>query len=548
MDAGALGKKIQEEILTRHGVNLEAAEKSRKVEFIELLNDDLRTAKFKAFKGSLFEEDCMLLQWDKESKIRNPDRPKISDTYHSDACFVPGSPVITDQGIKNIEDIQIGDKVLTHKGNFKSVTNTMSKQFSGDIISLNIAGIKSPIECTPNHSFYAKPSKKNHKGTNTGQRILLDPEWTAANSLESTDSSKKNHYLIIPEAQSTIECDFSNEFCFLIGYYMAEGSLGGNGSQVSFACHTKEINVKTILQKAIENEYPKERFADSPSTQHRRRNNICGPRLRGSFSTRSLQGTNSSLNSVGIKELHEYLKSCGKSDYKTFPKDIINFNEEQAAYCIAGYLMGDGHFASTGIKSSSISKNLNAGLKILYSKLKIGPSECTLKRGYEAYICSDKLSISKPQYSLTLSKEDSLKIINFIDSQELLKSTFTSKLINIPKVKNQKNFNSLNKRLKSTCKKPYNGIVYNLEVEDDESYTIDGIAVHNCDAVLYAWRECKHFLAEATKHATKFNTAAYMEELEQKEAEKMHNKLHNPFADYEEMIDEMADDDFSDIF
>lgn len=86
MDAGALGKKIMEELRMRHGLNIEAADKTRKVEFIELLNDDLRTEKFKTFKSSLFEEDCMLVQWDKDSKIRNPERPKISDTYHSDIC------------------------------------------------------------------------------------------------------------------------------------------------------------------------------------------------------------------------------------------------------------------------------------------------------------------------------------------------------------------------------------------------------------------------------------------------------------------------------
>jgi hypothetical protein len=86
MDAGALGKKIMEELRMRHGLNIEAADKTRKVEFIELLNDDLRTEKFKTFKNSLFEEDCMLVQWDKDSRIRNPEKPKISDTYHSDIC------------------------------------------------------------------------------------------------------------------------------------------------------------------------------------------------------------------------------------------------------------------------------------------------------------------------------------------------------------------------------------------------------------------------------------------------------------------------------
>ena len=86
LDAGALGKKIQEEILNRHGLNLQAAEKGRKIEFIELLNDNLKSGRLKAFEGSLFQDDCMLVTWDKESFIRNPERPKISDAYHSDIC------------------------------------------------------------------------------------------------------------------------------------------------------------------------------------------------------------------------------------------------------------------------------------------------------------------------------------------------------------------------------------------------------------------------------------------------------------------------------
>lgn len=82
MDAGALGKKIQMEIQERHGLYLEAAEKTRKLEFIELLNDDLRTGKFKAFEGSRFQDDCSLVQWDRSSY----NKPKISDVYHSDIC------------------------------------------------------------------------------------------------------------------------------------------------------------------------------------------------------------------------------------------------------------------------------------------------------------------------------------------------------------------------------------------------------------------------------------------------------------------------------
>lgn len=80
MDAGALGKKIQEEIRVRHSLAIEAADKNRKHEYIKLLNDDLKTAKFKALPASRFAEDSMLVTWNYD----DPQKPQISDKYHTD--------------------------------------------------------------------------------------------------------------------------------------------------------------------------------------------------------------------------------------------------------------------------------------------------------------------------------------------------------------------------------------------------------------------------------------------------------------------------------
>jgi hypothetical protein len=80
MDAGALGKKIQDEIRSRHGLNIEAAEKTQKYAFIELMNADLKQGIFKVFKGSRFEEDSYKVEWDRDT----PGRLKISDRFHSD--------------------------------------------------------------------------------------------------------------------------------------------------------------------------------------------------------------------------------------------------------------------------------------------------------------------------------------------------------------------------------------------------------------------------------------------------------------------------------
>lgn len=81
-DFGGLGKKISEEISRRYQIPLQPADKSRKAESIEIMNDSLRTARFKARKDSRFSQDAMLLEWDKDKST--PERKVISDRFHSD--------------------------------------------------------------------------------------------------------------------------------------------------------------------------------------------------------------------------------------------------------------------------------------------------------------------------------------------------------------------------------------------------------------------------------------------------------------------------------
>lgn len=80
MDTGGLGKKLAEELRKRYALPIQAAEKVRKFEYIELLNDALRTARFKAPEASQFAQDCMLVEWDRT----NPNKLAIKDAFHSD--------------------------------------------------------------------------------------------------------------------------------------------------------------------------------------------------------------------------------------------------------------------------------------------------------------------------------------------------------------------------------------------------------------------------------------------------------------------------------
>src|ERR1700677_3304197 len=82
MDAGGLGKKIVESISSRFSVGIKAAEKTRKFEYIELLNDSMRTGKFFARVDGKFANDTQLVEWNRDKSTG--DRLVVSDRFHSD--------------------------------------------------------------------------------------------------------------------------------------------------------------------------------------------------------------------------------------------------------------------------------------------------------------------------------------------------------------------------------------------------------------------------------------------------------------------------------
>lgn len=82
MDEGGLGKKIAEDIRTRFGCPLEPADKAKKQDNVEFLNDDLRLGRFKAKKDTRFVSDSYLVQidWSKST----PKRIQLKKDPHSD--------------------------------------------------------------------------------------------------------------------------------------------------------------------------------------------------------------------------------------------------------------------------------------------------------------------------------------------------------------------------------------------------------------------------------------------------------------------------------
>jgi hypothetical protein len=64
-------------------------------------------------------------------------------------CFPAGTKVKTPSGYKNIEDIKVGDSVISHKGIKQTVTETMERDYSGGMSEIKVGNKE--LYCTEDH-------------------------------------------------------------------------------------------------------------------------------------------------------------------------------------------------------------------------------------------------------------------------------------------------------------------------------------------------------------------------------------------------------------
>lgn len=82
IDQGGLGKKIAEELRKRYSLPIVAAEKSRKIEFLALLDDALRSGRLHSKNTSQFTQDSFVVEWDYDKTTA--DRKVVKAEPHSD--------------------------------------------------------------------------------------------------------------------------------------------------------------------------------------------------------------------------------------------------------------------------------------------------------------------------------------------------------------------------------------------------------------------------------------------------------------------------------
>ena len=131
-------------------------------------------------------------------------------------CFVAGTEVHTRNGVKKIEDIELGDEVLTHKGRYQRVEQLHKNKLNGRHL-YRFKAFRTPnIKVTGNHEFMSISREQLKWG--------MKPQWNSIEYLRTGD------YIQIPNRTETTEFSgdldifslFSNGFKYNKYEYGAE--------------------------------------------------------------------------------------------------------------------------------------------------------------------------------------------------------------------------------------------------------------------------------------------------------------------------------------
>ena len=115
-------------------------------------------------------------------------------------CFPAGTKISTPDGLKNIEDLSIGDEVIDKNGNIQIVENNMSRIASDELIYVKADEFEDTLT-TKEHPFLAKRliSDKSDK-------LYSEPQWVKAGDLKLTDKIA----LFVPDTDEELNIKWSD--------------------------------------------------------------------------------------------------------------------------------------------------------------------------------------------------------------------------------------------------------------------------------------------------------------------------------------------------
>lgn len=378
--------------------------------------------------------------------------PECDLLTYSFPCIRGDQRVVTGRGAVPIRDVTVGDTVLTHRGRWRRVT---AHAMTGVHGTVRVTTPMNDLVCTRDHMVWTRWNLgNNHHAEEDGhtRRRFTAPYWAPATSLTS------DNYVAFPV--NTTERMFEWEgltqtysdgrvyrrndlsgmmggpdLWWLCGRYVADGWLRSQGGIVIAVGKGKESDVER-MDRVFHVSVSEEATCTKVHIPRRELEMFC-----------------------------DTLFGHGAGD-KHIDRRVLDLPRDLLRAFLDGYLSGDGHFSEEdGTWScNSVSEQLVRDLQEVIAKVCHAPARYTFTERPETAFIEGREVRQQDTHTLRWKEE----------ARAQDKMFYEDGVIWVP-VRSVESLNPTS--------------VYDISVEEDESFVVEGIAVHNCQSLSISGRQ-----------------------------------------------------------
>jgi len=365
------------------------------------------------------------------TKLKGEDLPQIDLLIGGSPCFTGENLVMTSNGYVPIKEIKVGDMVLTHQNRYRKVLQIGGEKKETIIIKSQGS---TKIETTKNHPFYCfEENNQDFKFT-----------WKNIGEFKKEDKVVSINWGITKDLEN-----FSDIDLYIMGRFLADGCCW----------KTKRKNRKDSYIYKFKISVGKHELEDFKNKVDDRFSYIEERTVFNAF--------------IYKKEWVELGENFGHLAHNKFiPNFILDLPVERLKIFLQGYMDGDGHIRKQASKvniykrNTTVSEKLALTLSLAIQKCYNGVSIYHTKR-------KDKHIIEN-------------RVVNQKDSYEVSYSEYEPKF---SKYKSFKSYTTYNLTKSISFKESGINNVYNIEVEEDNSYIVNNLIVHNCQGFSFAGKK-----------------------------------------------------------
>ncbi len=403
-------------------------------------------------------------------------------------CLTENNLITMDNYVpKKINDVSIGEKILTHKGNITKIKKVYKRDYNGELMNIECTNLRC-LEITPEHPILAL-KRENIKCYNSRSRnnttickpnkncvgckknISFIPNFIKSNELKKGDlmaipipSMIVNHRSISYDKiksekdrqilKEVGNFNFKQDCLRLLGYFLAEGSFA--------YCRSRgKTKKKCLIGIKFTFNSKENKYIDDVTTI-----------LKNNFDVSLKQSHQGSTTHViaynkSLAKIIKYL--CNeKSHSKFMSKELMQLSPKLQLEIIKGLFRGDGCFAN---KINNNRKKRSYTLRIISKDLAHQVHWILLRNKINCGIFLERNKKKFDVYNIGVYGSE----INKLNDEEFYIEDI-KKISSYSFIYDKWLFVPI-QRISSTN---FRGKVYNLEIEGDNSYTANFLSVHNC--------------------------------------------------------------------